>query len=592
MSRVIQYFLKIVGGIFLSGHAKSMSQGFDFNSNSPVLNKEKVRVWSKLKMVISNLHFSSFAWNILLVALIIIVFGQAINFDFIYYDDVTYTLGKVNRGNVWSFQFLSWAIKSTDDGFWAPITKISHRIDTHLFGNNATGHHVINLLLHIINSLLLWRLLCRLTGEGFIQFLAMCIFAIHPLRVEPVAWIASRKDLLSTLFLFLMLLKYIDWAKTHKKWDYILSLLFFVFAAMSKPVSIVFPLCLPVLDIFFLSNDKSEWKRINLIQKTSLYIPYFVISILLALITLQAEQEAIIPVSLPVIEKISRIIVATALYFLLSFIPINLHVPYGIEYFPFFGWTQGIPVYRKMDILISSLFILIIVSAFWLLSTRDRKRSIGSLLIFLIPLLPVIGFIPFGHHLIADRFTYPAHIGLSLFICFLLLKPRVNITKFLNLFIICVIVVYSFLSFSYARLWGSGERLFRNTLKYEPNNYVALCNLGYSLILQNRFAESISCLQKAIEVYPLRAGPYNDLAFAYQSLGRYQEAISYYNKSLELEKNDPEILTNIAVLYLELSDYKTAEEYALKAYRIDPNTVNARKVLDIIKNKENANSEN
>lgn len=521
-----------------------------------------------------------------------IIFGQVINFDFIHYDDVTYTLGKVNHGNVWSFQFLSWAIKSTDDGFWAPITKFSHRIDTHLFGNNAAGHHAINLLLHIINSMLLWRLLCRLTGEGFIQFLAVCIFAIHPLRVEPVVWIASRKDLLSTLFLFLMLLKYIDWAKTHKKWDYMLSFLFFVFAAMSKPVSIVFPLCLPVLDIFFLSDDKNEWKKVNLFQKISLYIPFFVISILLALITLQAEQEAIIPISLPFIEKISRIIVAGALYFLLSFIPIDLHLPYGIEYFPFFGWTQGIPVYKRIDILVFSLFILLIVSAFWLLSTRDSKRNIGSFLMFLIPLLPVIGFIPFGHHLIADRFTYSAHIGLSLFICILLSKPRVRMTKFLNLFVICVIFIYSFLSFSYVQLWGNSERLFRNTLKYEPDNYVALCNLGYSLILQNRFAESISCLQKAIEVYPLRAGPYNDLAFAYQSLGRYQEALSYYNKSLELEKDDPEILTNIAVLYLELGDHKTAEEYALKACKINPNTVNARKVLDIIKNKENTHSEN
>ena len=563
-----------------------MSQGCDCNPYNPASHKKEEGILSKFKVVLSKPRCSSLVWNILLVGLIVIVFGQVIRFGFIHYDDVTYTSGKVNRGNVWSFQFLSWAITSTDDGFWAPITKISHRIDTHLFGNNAGGHHTLNLLFHILNSILLWRFLRRLTGDGFIQFLAVCIFAIHPLRVEPVAWIASRKDLLSTLFFLLMLLKYIDWAQTHKRGDYLLSLLFFAFATMSKPVSIAFPLCLPVLDFFFLSSDKGDRKRINLIQKIFSYIPFFVISLLLGLITLHAEQEAIIPISLPFFEKISRIIVASNLYFLLSFLPIDLHVPYGIEYFPFFGWTQGIPVYERRDILIFSLFILLITSAFWLLSTKDSKKSIGSLFIFLIPLLPVIGFIPFGHHLIADRFTYPAHIGLSLFICLLLSKPRVNLKKSLYLLVICIILVYGFLSFSYTRLWGNSERLFRNTLRYEPDNYVALCNLGYSLILQNRFAESISCLQKAIEVYPLRAGPYNDLAFAYQSLGRYPEALFYYNKSLELEKNDPEILTNIAVLYLELGNYKMAEEYALKACKIDPNTINARKVLNIMKKKE------
>ncbi len=541
--------------------------------------KGNKNVFSGILSILKNPSSRCLSWNAFLISIIIVVFGPSIYYDFVYYDDFTYTVAKTDRGNVWTYTFLSWALTSTDDGLWAPVTKISHRIDTHLFGNKAGGHHTVNVILHIINSLILWRLLCRITGDGLVQFLGVCLFAVHPLRVEPVAWIASRKDLLSSLFLFLMLLKYIDWLKEGRKKDYIISFLLFVFSAMSKPVSVVFPLFLPVIDFMLLKKENLPIKR-NLF----LYVPFFFISIMLALITIHAEQEAIIPVSLSLEEKLSRIIVATSLYFLLTFFPINLHIPYGIEYYPLSGWTQGVPVYDRIDIVIVSLTVILLSVMVWIFLGKRYKNNFLSLILFVLPLIPVVGFIPFGHHLIADRFTYASHFGLCIFICTLLSGTKGKTYIVLNTFLAVIIVILSVASISfYVPLWERGEKLFRNSLKYEPNNYVALCNLGYSLIRQDRYIESIPHLKKAIEVYPYRAGPYNDLAFVYQSLGRYKESINYYLKSLEISGNDPEIMSNIAVAFFEIGDYESSKKFAENALKVNPGLINAKKILEMMK---------
>lgn len=538
-------------------------------------------VW-QLWTIFTHPHSKCPAWNGFLIAIILVVFGQALHFGFIFYDDFTYTLAKTDKGPVWSYSFLSWAITSMDDGFWAPITKISHRIDTHLFGRQAGGHHAVNLLLHIVNALLLWRFLCRITGgDGLIQFLAVGLFAIHPLRVEPVVWIASRKDLLSTLFLLGMLIKYIDWIQGQNKRDYLWSFCFFILSALSKPISIVFPLFLILLDVLWYKE-----RTLFTFKRIFSYIPFWGVSIFLAVITFHAEQEAIIPVTLTMSEKVSRIIVATALYFLLTFVPIDLHIPYGIAYFPFFGWTGGIPVYHRVDIVITSLLILLVISFLWLLLRKEYRMNVLSLAFFIIPLIPVIGFIPFGHHLIADRFTYVSHIGLCILICTGIGSLKERKYVIFNVLLSVILVILGMVSLSYASQWERGEKLFRNTLRYEPDNYVALCNLGYALIQQGRYTEAIPHLQKAIEVYPYRAGPYNDLAFSYQSLGRYKEALELYKKSLDISANDPEILSNLAFLYMEMGDYKMAKEYAEKALQIKPSLVNAQKILEMVRDKK------
>ena len=551
----------------------------DCDSNSCSIQKD-VGIISGIKSLMTHPHSKCPTWNAFLIAIVISVFGQVVYFDFIYYDDYLYTVAKAEKGSVWTYSFLSWAMTSTDDGFWAPITKISHRIDTHLFGNKAGGHHAINILIHIINSLLLWRFLCKITGDRFVQFLSVCLFAIHPMRVETVSWIASRKDLLCTLFLLLMLLEYINWIETRKKKFYLLSFLFFLCSAMSKPISMVFPLFLPVIDFMLLKKE-----NFPLIKKLLSYVPFFVFSLFLIFITIHSEQEAIIPVSITIKEKVSRIIVSLSLYFILTFFPTTLHIPYGAEYYPFFGYTKGIPVYDRLDIVIVSAIIVLLFISTWILIRRQYKKNLLSLAFFLLPLVPVIGFIPFGHHLIADRFTYIPHIGLCILICTFLSEVKMKTYKISNIILTLIVIVFSVISISYASVWKNSEKLFRTTLKYEPNSYIALCNLGSSLVKQGRYVEAIPHLQKAIEIYPLRVGPYNDLASSYLYLGRYNAALSLYEKSLQISNQDPEIYSNIAFLFYKMDNYEMSKEYAEKALKMNAELVNAKKILELLKNR-------
>lgn len=557
-----------------------MTQDCSTNSCS-IQESEKTNILSHIKSILTHPNSKCPTWNAFLIAIILVVFGQAIYCDFIFYDDFNYTVAKMDKGNIWTYSFLSWAFTSMDDGFWAPLTKISHRLDTHLFGVKAGGHHAVNLLFHIINSLILWRLLCKITkSDGFVQFLAVCVFAVHPLRVEPVVWIASRKDLLSSLFLFLMLIKYMDWIELRRKKDYLSTLFLFILSGMSKPVSMVFPLFLPLLDLY-ISKKENKIDTLRIVS----YIPFFLISAFLAIFALHSEQEAIIPVSLSLGERISRIIVSTALYFLLSFLPTGLHIPFGTEYFPFFGWTKGIPVYNKIDIVIISSGLVFLFSVIWVTLKKQYKINIFSILLFLIPLLPVIGFIPFGDQLIADRFTYASHIGLCIFLCTIVSGYKTKIYAIFTTILVLIVVIFSVFTISYIQMWENREKLFRNCLKYEPNNYVALCNVGHALVEQSRYIEAIPHLQKAIEVYPFREGPYNDLAFSYQALGRYKDALKLYNKSLEISGDDPEILNNIAFLFYEMGNYEMSRKYAERALQVKPDLVNSKKLLEMLKGK-------
>ncbi|MGC9053465.1 MAG: tetratricopeptide repeat protein [Candidatus Hydrogenedens sp.] len=551
----------------------------DCGSNSCSIQKD-MGIVSGVKSIITHPNSHCPLWNSFLIVIIISVFGQVVYFDFIYYDDYLYTVSKAEKGDLWTYSFLHWAITSTDDGFWAPITKISHRIDTYLFVNKAGGHHAINILFHIINSLLLWRFLCRITGDKLVQFLSVCIFAIHPMHVEPVSWIASRKDLLCTFFLLLMLLKYIDWQEKGRKKDYLLLFIFFLCSAMSKPVSITFPLLLPVLDLVI--SGKNSFSTI---KNFIFYIPFFIVSLFLLFITIHSEQEAIIPVSLTIKEWTSRIIASLSLYFILTFIPTSMHIPYGAEYYPFFGWTKGIPVYDKFSILTVAIITNVLFTLIWILIRRKYRENLLSFSFFILPLLPVIGIIPFGDHLIADRFSYIPHIGLCILICTSLTGVKKMTYMFSNIFLSFIIVLFSITSKHYTSLWENSEKLFRNTLKYEPNNYIALCNLGSALVRQGRYTESISHLQKAIEVYPLRVGPYNDLAFSYLSLGRYNDALTLYEKSLQISGGDPEILSNVSYLFFKMGNYQMSKEYAEKALKVNPGLSNARKILELLRTK-------
>ncbi len=551
-------------------------------SVSCTLEKKGNNISSNLIRILKNPRSTCPTWNGFLIALIIFVFGNSIYFDFVYYDDYTYTIAKSAKGKFYSPTFLKWAITSTDDGFWAPLTKISHQIDTNLFGEKSGWHHFVNLLLHIVNSLLLWRLLALINGESLLVFLSTAIFAIHPLRVEPVCWIASRKDLLSTLFLILMLIEFVKYLKSGDSKNYVKSLIYFILSSLSKPISMVFPFFLPLIYFLYKKKITLDEKLSSVLIKS---IPFLLISILVAIVTLHSEKEAIVPDQfLTISDRLSREMLSLSHYLLLSFLPVDLHTPFGIDYYLFSGQKLGEPVFKNPFYLISFALIFLIFTLGWVLFSQSKTTGLLTYLMFLLPLIPISGVIPFGHHLIADRFTYPSHIALALWLIYL---PRNNERPFKVIYLILlslILLIFTIYSFNLTSYWQNSETLFRRTLQFEPKSYVGLCNLASSLLRSNRYIEAIPVLQKTTELYPNKYEPYNDLAFAYQQLGRYQDALNNYLKSLQIKPDDPEILSNISALYLEVGDVENAQIFSRKALQINPNLENAQKILNIIEN--------
>lgn len=524
-------------------------------------------------------------WNGFLIALIILIFGNSLSFEFVYYDDYTYTVSKLDKGKFYYPSFLKWAFISTDDGLWAPLTKISHQIDTTLFGENAGWHHAINLILHSINSLLLWKFLVIIGGESLTSFLSTAIFAIHPLRVEPVCWIASRKDLLSTLFLLLMLIEFLKFLRYNKNRHYLLTLFYYCLSALSKPIAMVFPIHLPLLFLLTLIEEKKNFYKISSILIK--FLPFIGIILFLIFITMHSEKEAIVPrefLTFP--ERIFRVIVALSHYLLLTFVPLNLHTPFGIDYYLLSGQKFGEPVYKSTNYILLLGILFLALSLIWILLPQDKKNGLITYLMFLVPLLPIAGFIPFGHHLIADRFTYPAHIALSLWLLNITSQNNKVWKTGYNLFLSLILLIFASSSFHLSTYWQNSEKLFSRTLKFEPNSYVGLCNLASSYLRKERYHEAIPLLQKTIELYPHKAEPYNDLGYAYQRLGRYQESLNYYMKSLQIDPDDAEIMSNISALYFDMNDLDNAKKFAQNALQINPHLENPMKILVLIKERE------
>src|SRR6185312_341722 len=223
----------------------------------------------------------------------LLLFSRALRNDFLDYDDPDYVTQNAHVQSGLRLETIRWAFHSTAAGNWHPLTWLSHAADWQLFGANPLGHHATNIFLHALNAVLAFLVVRKLTGATWLSALCAALFAWHPLRVESVAWVAERKDLLCGFFFFLTLLSYAYYAdkreatNSNRKLFYTLSILFFAFGLMSKPMLVTIPFLLLLLDFWPLQRfDKSTFPRL-LLEK----IPFFILSAASCLITFSAQEQ-------------------------------------------------------------------------------------------------------------------------------------------------------------------------------------------------------------------------------------------------------------------------------------------------------------
>ena len=471
-----------------------------------------------------------------LAAIVWVVFGQTLHHEFVNFDDDAYVYEnpEVSRGLTLQGIIRAFARFHADN--WHPLTWISHMLDCQFYGLNPGGHHLTNILLHTTAAILLFLVLRRMTGFLWRSAFVAAVFAIHPLRVESVAWVAERKDVLSGVFFMLTLGAYVRYAR--RPWSfarYGLVLLLFALGLMSKPMLVTLPFVLLLLDYWPLNRFAGSAVPKRLILEK---LPLLGLAGASGVVTFFAQTGAIRSfdeISLPL--RVGNAFISYVTYLGQMFWPSGLAVLYP---FPANGWPL-----REM-ILAPALLILISAGVFVL--RKSRPYLLVGWLWYLVMLAPVIGILQVGSQARADRYTYLPQIGLCLMLTWaaadLCARWRCSrlILGGLSTVILAALIYCAHVQASY---WRNSESLWTHTLACTSGNFIAHNNLGNALFQKGKVDDAIAHYKKALQINPDDADAHNNLGIALRQKGKVDEAIAHYKKALQINPDDAEAHNNL-----------------------------------------------
>lgn len=500
-----------------------------------------------------------------LIALVWGVFGQTARFGFVNYDDPLYILQNPTVRSGLSRHGMAWAFTHIHSQNWHPITSISHMLDCQLFGLNAGAHHLVNVLLHTIAAVVLFFALNKMTGLLWRSAFATALFAIHPLRVESVAWISERKDVLSGVFFMSTLAAYAWYARQPTTLRYLFALVLFVFGLMAKPMLVTLPIILLLLDYWPLGrfNGSLHALRRLLVEK----IPFLALSAASCVATLVVQNLALgATAQLPLRWRIINAVVSYAEYFRQFFWPLRLS--------PFYIHPENrLPVWQ---IALACIF-LVAISAIAIRLRPKRPYLIVGWCWYLVMLLPVIGLVQVGLQGHADRYTYLPHIGLCIAITWTIgdLIARAKSPALISFASAGVIIALAFLAWRQTAHWHDTESLWRHALTIEPDNDVAHAGLAGILLTRGKIDEAIEHYQRAIALRPGNAAAQHGLAMAFAGEHRTEEAIEHWQKSLSILPNNIEALNHLAVALVRKGEVRNAIAQWEKALAYEPDDLDA-----------------
>ncbi len=471
--------------------------------------------------------------SLLLVAITWFVFGQTIRFPFVDFDDPHYIYENPEIIRGLTIHGIVWAFTHVVGGNWHPLTTISHMLDCQLFGLNPGGHHFTNVVLHAIAVVLLFLVLRDMTGLlGRSAFVA-AVFTVHPLRVESVAWIAERKDVLSAVLFMLTLGAYVRYTRKRTFARYVAMSILFACGLMSKPMLVTVPFVLLLLDYWPLKriSGRREMRR-AILEK----IPLFTLSAALSVATIIAQNAASMQ-RLPMSSRIANAIITYAIYVWQMVWPDRLAVfyPYGG---PSIAWQVVVAVV---------FLIAMTTAAFWL---RERRPyfAVGWFW-YLSMLLPVIGIVQVGLQGHADRYTYLPQIGLYLIIAWgvaHLSAHWVARRGIIGLAAGLVIAALAWTARGQAAYWRDSEVLWTHAISVTRDNYFAHSSLADLLMRRGRLNDAITHCQQALRIRPDDANAENNLGLAYLQLGNERDAVAHFENSLRNSPSNLNVRCNLA----------------------------------------------
>ncbi|MBM4104516.1 MAG: tetratricopeptide repeat protein [Planctomycetes bacterium] len=524
-----------------------------------------------------------------LTASTLLVFWQVHTFDFVNFDDDEYVYNNQHVSGGLTAENIRWAFTSGHAANWHPVTWLSLMLDCQIFGLHPGRMHLVNVVLHLANTLLLFAVLSKMTGSLWPSAFVAAAFALHPMHVESVAWVTERKDVLSTFFLLLTLAAYAGYVKRPSVFKYIISLIFFALGLMAKPMLVTLPLVLLLLDYWPLNrfaalqpvktaggkspksaavpNGRVIWYRM-LIEK----IPFLALAALSSGITFIVQNGAIKDVTTLSLEnRAANIFLSYSRYMGKLFWPQNLAVfyPFDAHHFSF------------LQIALCAI-LLLSISVFVIRFGRTQRYLPVGWLWFVITLIPVIGLVQVGGQAFADRYTYIPYIGLFIMIAWGLPElcskwPYRNAT--LGVTAALVLTALGIGTYRQAGYWNNSITLFSHANEVTKNNFIAHNNLGAFYSNLCRWQEAIEALKQSIRIYPEYARAYNNLGAAYGGLGCNQEAIEAFKQLIRLKPNDAGAHYNLGNAYANLGLWQEAIEACKQAIQIKPDYAKAYNTL-------------
>jgi protein O-mannosyl-transferase len=538
-------------------------------------------------------RFASFLTQMIFLAIVLEVAVVAVYYPvhwqpFANYDDPDYVTDNFHVKAGLHGDTVKWALTARDAANWHPVTWISHALDTSMFGLNPAGPHDVNVLLHILNALLLFWVLQHATGFIGRSWMVAALFALHPVNVESVAWIAERKNLLSMFFFLLTLAAYRWYASKPQISRYLVVAALFALGLMSKPQVITLPFVLLLWDYWPLgrlalrpspsalrqnssgeiSGEKrtanSEWRWL-LLEK----VPLLALSAASAVLTVNAQAGGGATSYYGHVLLLENALISYARYLGKAFWPsrLALFYPYPLKPYPL--WQ-----------LCGAAFILLAITLAVALAYRRRYLTVGWLW-FLGTLVPMIGVVQVGTQAMADRYAYLPFVGLFIMVCWLVAEwaGQVQLSPvLLRTASVAVLLALALISYRQVSFWNDHITLWTHVLEVTSNNWVAENNLGTALLKTGRMEEAIPHFRAAVALDPTDPNSTMNIGTYEQAHGNLPAAIELYRKAAEMARN-PKVkaraYNNLGYAYKDIGDLADARTSLQSAVATDPEFVGA-----------------
>jgi len=505
---------------------------------------------------------------LLLIVLTLALYNPVNQHPFVNYDDPGYVTDNSHVRDGLSWNTITWAFTATEQANWHPLTWISHAFDYQLFHSNPAGHHFDSLLIHALSAVVLFLILVNGTGRVGASFFVAALFALHPINVESVAWIAERKNVLSTLLFFLAIGAY-GWYAAKPCWQrYMAIFVLFALGLMAKPMVITLPCVLLLLDYWPLGRIGKTSTGKLIVEK----LPLFALSAGSALMTMSAQQaggamRSTVQFSLG--TRLANAIVAYATYLWKMIWPLRLAPMYPHPGESLAGWQIGV-----------ALLVLLSITGLVILR-RDRRYLAMGWCWFLGTLVPVIGLVQVGDQASADRYAYIPLVGMFVMIAFGVADlADAKKFSFVSRLIAaaCILTALSFLTYRQLGYWSSSYDLWAHTLAITQNNFVAEDNMGGALLLLGKPDEAHEHFVAAARINPRDPMSHSNLGAYLQEHNQLREAVQEYESTIQMT-SDPALLAstyaNLGAAYRDLGDDAKARESYDQALRLNPNQFNA-----------------